>query len=84
MARIVLGIGTSHTPMLNATAEDWYANFAAIDRQRPHRDKEGRPIEYEKLFRQADPRACSVLERPVVIERHGLAQCRARRSLTNV
>ncbi|RYY97874.1 MAG: protocatechuate 3,4-dioxygenase, partial [Comamonadaceae bacterium] len=35
MAKIVLGIGTSHTPMLNAPVGDW-ARFIERDRVRPH------------------------------------------------
>tara|TARA_R110002167_G_scaffold13627_8_gene56373 strand:+ start:220 stop:1206 length:987 start_codon:yes stop_codon:yes gene_type:complete len=74
MARITLGLGTSHTPMLNATAEDWFANFAALDRQRGHRDKAGRPLDYDDLLLQADPRARSCLDPAIMAARHSQAQ----------
>jgi 3-O-methylgallate 3,4-dioxygenase len=54
MAKIVLGIGTSHTPMLNAPASDW-GRFIELDRLRPHRDKAGRPLSYAALEKQAPP-----------------------------
>lgn len=49
MARIVLGIGTSHTPMLNAGLDDW-PRFIELDRLRQHLDKQGRPVNYEQLL----------------------------------
>ncbi len=42
MAKLVLGIGTSHTPMLNAPAEDW-PRFIERDTQRTNLlDTDGR------------------------------------------
>jgi len=49
MARIVLGIGSSHTPMLNARLDDW-PRFIELDRLRQHLDKQGRPVSYEQLL----------------------------------
>jgi hypothetical protein len=54
MAEIVLGIGTSHTPMLNLAPEEW-PRFAELDRVRPHFHKDGRPATYEDLLALADP-----------------------------
>src|SRR5437588_391387 len=54
MATIVLGIGTSRTPMLNAPVEDW-PRFTELDALRPHLDKDGRPATYRELLRNADP-----------------------------
>src|SRR5689334_4385040 len=54
MAQIVLGIGTSHTPMLNAPVGDW-GKFIERDRIRPHLTREGRPVTYEELERLASP-----------------------------
>jgi glycosyltransferase involved in cell wall biosynthesis len=48
-SRIVLGIGSSHTPMLNAALDDW-PRFVELDRLRPHRDKSGRPVTYDQLL----------------------------------
>lgn len=52
MARIVLGIGSSHTPMLNAGLDDW-PRFIELDRLRQHLDKQGRPVNYEQLLAKA-------------------------------
>jgi hypothetical protein len=41
MAKLVLGIGTSHTPMLNTPAEEW-PRFIDRDGVRDFLDKEGR------------------------------------------
>ena len=54
MAEIVLGIGTSHTPMLNLAPEEW-GRFAELDRVRPHFHKDGRPATYADLLALADP-----------------------------
>ena len=45
MARIVIGLGTSHTPMLLASDET-LARFVETDQKVRHRDKEGRPVTY--------------------------------------
>ncbi len=59
MADIVLAIGASHSPMLNATAAD-YPLHAEIDRgqsdwKRALTDKSGRPISYDDLLAGAEP-----------------------------
>jgi Catalytic LigB subunit of aromatic ring-opening dioxygenase len=55
MADIVLGIGTSHSPLLNSPAED-YAKHAEIDASRRKLiDRLGRPVTYDELVRRADP-----------------------------
>src|SRR5436189_4137125 len=47
MAQLVLGIGTSHTPMLNAPADDW-PRFIERDSKRTNLlDTEGRLTTYE-------------------------------------
>ena len=56
MAKIVLGIATSHTPMLNTPAKDW-PSFIDRDGVRDFLDKEGEPATYEELLTRADPRA---------------------------
>ena len=53
MARIVLGIGTSHTPMLNAPPEDW-PRFIERDTRRTNLlDVDGRPTTYEAQLKHA-------------------------------
>jgi len=60
MAKIVLGVATSHTPMLNAPAKDW-PSFIDRDGVREFLDKEGDPATYEELLTRADPRAAPEL-----------------------
>src|SRR5207244_2148726 len=55
MARIVLGLGTSHTPMLLASDET-LPRFLETDRTIKHRDKEGRPATYGDPLETADPK----------------------------
>ncbi len=43
MAKIVLGLGTSHTPMLLAS-DATLERFIETDQTIKHRDKEGRPV----------------------------------------
>jgi hypothetical protein len=67
VAEIVLGIGTSHSPLLNSPPED-YPKHAEIDAKgRRLYDKAGRPCTYGDLLAQADP---SIQEqiRPEVLE----------------
>ena len=49
MASIVLGVGSSHTPMLNARLEDW-PRFLELDAKREHQDLQGRPVSYAGLL----------------------------------
>ncbi len=78
MARIVLGIGTSHTPMLNAPVEDW-PRFIERDRLRAHLDKHGRAVSYDQLVQLAGPDMAAQLRPEVMAERHrGAAASLAR------
>ena len=54
MASIVFGAGASHTPMLNAAAEEWPL-FEELDRQRSHLHKDGRRATYDELLAIAPP-----------------------------
>lgn len=78
MAQIVLGIGTSHTPMLNAPLGDW-SRFIERDRLRPHLDKAGRPMTYDELERQADPDMGAQLTPEVFALRHKAALAEVER-----
>ncbi|HKS88213.1 MAG TPA: hypothetical protein VJR70_02115 [Stellaceae bacterium] len=53
MAHIVLGMGTSHTPMLNAPASDWPRFYERDSRRSNLLDTEGRPTTYEAQLRHA-------------------------------
>ena len=53
MAQIVLGMATSHTPMLNAPPEDW-PRFIERDTRRTNLlDTDGRPTSYEAQLQRA-------------------------------
>jgi Catalytic LigB subunit of aromatic ring-opening dioxygenase len=73
MARIVLGIATSHTPMLNTPAKDW-PSFIDRDGVRKFLDKEGNPATYAELLTRADPRAAAELTPERFAARHAKAQ----------
>jgi len=76
MATIVLGIGTSHTPMLNAPPADW-TRFIERDRLRPHLTKSGRPVTYAELEALAESSVAFELTPQVFEDKH-------RRAMTEV
>jgi Catalytic LigB subunit of aromatic ring-opening dioxygenase len=49
MAQIVVGIGTSHTPMLNVGPDEW-PRFEELDRKRAHLHKDGRAATFDELL----------------------------------
>lgn len=72
MARITLGIGTSHTPMLNAPVEDW-PRFIDRDRVRAHLHKDGRAATYEELLAAAGESIAPELRPEVLARKHASA-----------
>ncbi|MCC6946136.1 MAG: hypothetical protein IT539_00070 [Bradyrhizobiaceae bacterium] len=75
MADIVLGIGTSHSPLLNSPAED-YPKHAEIDAKgRKLLDGNGTPTTYGALLEAADPSIEDQI-RPEVLEQRA-ARCTA-------
>ena len=78
MARIVLGIATSHTPMLNTPAKDW-PSFIDRDGVREFLDKEGDPATYAELLTRPDPRALPELTPERFLARHDEAQAAIER-----
>lgn len=78
MAKIVLGVGTSHTPMLNAPVGDW-ARFIERDRVRPHLAKDGRPVTYEELERLAPLQVAAELRPEVFADKHQRALAEVER-----
>jgi hypothetical protein len=73
MAKIVLGLGTSHTPMLLASDET-LARFAETDRTIKHRDKEGRPVTYGDLLEKADPKLAHMVAPEHLVARQNVAR----------
>src|SRR4051812_13440465 len=78
MAKIVLGIGTSHTPMLNAPVGDW-GKFVERDRIRPHLTKDGRPVTYEELERLASAELATELTPLAFADKHQRALAEVER-----
>lgn len=72
MAEIVLGIGVSHTPMLNAPVEDW-PRFIERDQIRDNRDKDGAPATYDDLLRAAGPGVAAHIKPEAMAVRHAAA-----------
>jgi Catalytic LigB subunit of aromatic ring-opening dioxygenase len=73
MAKLVLGVGTSHTPMLNTPAEEW-PSFIDRDGVRDFLDKEGEPATYEELLSRVEPHVAAELTPQRFAARHTEAQ----------
>jgi 3-O-methylgallate 3,4-dioxygenase len=77
MARIVLGLGTSHTPMLLASDET-LPRFQETDSKMRHRDKEGRPVTYGELLEKADPKLADLVAPAHLVARQNKARAAAQ------
>jgi 3-O-methylgallate 3,4-dioxygenase len=73
MASIVLGLGTSHTPMLLASDET-LPRFLETDQTIRHRDKEGRPVTYGDLLEAADPELAHMVAPEHLVARQNIAR----------
>jgi 3-O-methylgallate 3,4-dioxygenase len=73
MAKIVLGLGTSHTPMLLASDET-LLRFVETDRHINLRDKEGQPITYGDLLEKADPKLAQMVAPEHLVARQNIAR----------
>jgi len=78
MARITLGIGTSHTPMLNVGPDEW-PRFEELDRQRKHLHKDGRPATYDELLAIAPPSLPADIAPEKLARRHAEAMAGVNR-----
>ena len=76
MAKIVLGLGTSHTPMLLA-ADETLPRFLETDQTIRHRDKDGRPVTYGDLLEAADPKLAHMVAPENLIARQNVARSAA-------
>jgi len=61
MAEIVLGIGTSHTPMLYTEPEHW-PSYETRDRKMELLDRDGQPRSFDELVAVAGPEVAEALE----------------------
>src|SRR6266850_2322081 len=73
MAKIMLGLGTSHTPMLLASDET-LERFVETDQKIRHRDKEGRPVTYGDLLEKADPKLAHMVAPEHLVARQNVAR----------
>jgi hypothetical protein len=78
MAKIVLGLGTSHTPMLLASDET-LPRFVETDQTIKHRDKDGRPVTYGELLDKADPKLAHMVAPANLVARQNKARDAAHR-----
>lgn len=85
MARIVLGLATSHTPMLLASDET-LPRFVETDQMIRHRDKEGHPVSYGELLDRVDPKMADMVDPTHMVQRQNQARAamkRLRKTLTS-
>lgn len=61
MASIVLGIGSSHTPLLTLTAAQWQHRAAADYANRELNLSDGRLLTYEQVLAELGPRSADVI-----------------------
>lgn len=73
MGHVVLGVGSSHSPMLNATVEEW-ERFAGRELTMKLLDRDGRPASYAALAAEAGGRFDAECTREKFAERHARAQ----------
>jgi hypothetical protein len=71
MARIVLGLGSSHSPMLNMPPEDW-PRYEERERggRIPLLDRQGRPIAFDALVAAAGPHIAAAIDLAERVRRH--------------
>ena len=75
MAEIVLGLGTSHSPMLSLPSELW-SEYAERDKGNPMllSLEDGRTMTYEELLAKADPAIATRLTKEVFQEQYEACQ----------
>ncbi len=73
MAKIVLGLGSSHTPMLLASDET-LPRFLETDQRIKHRDREGQPATYAELLEKADPKMADMVAPTELVARQNKAR----------
>lgn len=83
MAEIVLGMGTSHSPTLNSSAEEQLLH-AQVDQGLPSwprqlQDKNGNPCTYEELLAMAPPGMADEITLDVLEQRVAACQANIRR-----
>lgn len=79
MARLVAAFGTSHSIMLNATIEDWLANFRGRDRTLTFYDRQGRARSFDEALELAPPDAADLIAPERLKQRYAEAQANIAR-----
>jgi 3-O-methylgallate 3,4-dioxygenase len=74
MARIVLGLSSTHSPQLSTSAEVWPEHGQNDTRNPWLIDRQGRRLTYEEALRQADPHIADELAPDKHAERHARVQ----------
>jgi len=70
MANVVLGLGCSHSPMLNMEPEAWIVRGQHDRNNKFLRDAEGNECTYEDLLRAASPSVMKEITMDKIAERH--------------
>src|SRR6185312_13801168 len=73
MARLVAAFGSSHSPMLASSVEEWQTNFLPRDRARQFVDFDGNPCDYTTLLARAPADAPERIAPEQLARRHGEA-----------
>ena len=71
MARIVLGLGSSHSPMLNMQPDEW-PGYEERERAGyiPLLDRKGQPVAFDARVAAADPRVAGCIDPAERVRRH--------------
>jgi hypothetical protein len=73
MAKLVAAFGSSHSPMLASSIEDWQSGFLSRDQARQFVDLDGNPCSYTELLARAPADAMQRIAREHLARRHGEA-----------
>lgn len=74
MAKIILGVGTSHTPLLALTSEQWI-HRADVDRANPALTPlDGRTVDYDTLLAETEGRYAPLVTPDILAEKERICQ----------
>jgi 3-O-methylgallate 3,4-dioxygenase len=73
MARLVAAFGSSHSPMLASSVEDWHSGFLTRDQARQFVDLDGNACNYTELLARAPADAAQRIAPEHLARRHGEA-----------
>jgi 3-O-methylgallate 3,4-dioxygenase len=84
MARLVAAFGTSHSPMLASSVEEWRTVFLARDKARQFVDFDGNACNYDRLLARAPADALERIAPDQLTRRHGEAMAAMARMRDDV